>query len=217
MEPPARAPGVSVHSIPIVFTIVDNQSIIRLRSVISQTFCAPAPFCRVGLISILLEGKQFVTPKSQAFGRHDFRNQTAPAQRPHDPCLAPVDEPAPAAVFLGMRLGCHGQRTGTASESSSGAWWMPDQGLITLDTPQLTLKLVRSSQTVAALLPKGADGFDFTPGDRLVARSRDGYYHLGDLDLRLRVGSTGPWQRLNGSCAQTGRSPILRPSEPTAH
>jgi hypothetical protein len=110
-----------------------------------------------------------------------------------------------------MRLGCHGQRTGTASESSSGAWWMPDQGLITLDTPQLTLKLVRSSQTVAALLPKGADGFDFTPGDRLVARSRDGYYHLGDLDLRLRVGSTGPWQSYSTARARKPVAPYPPP------
>lgn len=39
---------------------------------------------------------------------------------------------------------------------------MLDQGVITFDTPQFTLKLVRSSQTVAALLPKGTDGFDFT-------------------------------------------------------
>lgn len=39
---------------------------------------------------------------------------------------------------------------------------MLDQGVITFDTPQSTLKLVRSSQTVAALLPKGTDGFDFT-------------------------------------------------------
>lgn len=71
---------------------------------------------------------------------------------------------------------------------------MLDQGIVTLDTPQFTLKLVRSSQTVAALLPKGEDGFDFTPGDLLVERTRDGYYHLGDLDLRLRVGSSGTWQ-----------------------
>lgn len=71
---------------------------------------------------------------------------------------------------------------------------MLNEGTVTLDTPQFTLKLVRSSQTVAALLPKGANGFDFTPGDLLVERSHDGFYHLGDLDLRLRVGKTGAWQ-----------------------
>jgi hypothetical protein len=71
---------------------------------------------------------------------------------------------------------------------------MLDQGIANYDTPDFTLSLVRSSQTVAALKPKGTDGFDFTPGDILVERSRDGYYHLGDIDLRLRVGTSGEWK-----------------------
>jgi hypothetical protein len=71
---------------------------------------------------------------------------------------------------------------------------MLDQGTVDFDTPDFSLSLVRSSQTVAALKPKGADGFDFTPGDLLVARSNDGYYHLGDLDLRLRAGTSGDWR-----------------------
>src|SRR6202142_2729650 len=71
---------------------------------------------------------------------------------------------------------------------------MLKRGFEKIDTPDFELSLVRSSQTVAALKPKGADGFDFTPGDLLVARSKDGYYHLGDLDLRLRVGTSGEWK-----------------------
>lgn len=71
---------------------------------------------------------------------------------------------------------------------------MLSEGNVTFDTPQFTLRLVRSSQTVSALLPKGTDGFDFTPGDRLVERSHNGYYHLGDLDLRLRSGASSAWQ-----------------------
>jgi len=65
---------------------------------------------------------------------------------------------------------------------------MLNQGLINLETAEFQLDLVRSSQTVAALKPKSSDteGFDFTPGDLLKERSQDGYYHLGDLDLRLR-------------------------------
>lgn len=82
---------------------------------------------------------------------------------------------------------------------------MLSNGYITLDTPQFTLKLVRNSQTVAALLPKGSDGFDFTPGDRLVERSQNGYYHLGDLDLRLRINGTGPWQ---GYSTALARKPV---------
>jgi hypothetical protein len=82
---------------------------------------------------------------------------------------------------------------------------MLSQGFISIDTPQFTLKLVRSSQTVAALLPKGANGFDFTPGDRLVARSNNGYYHLGDIDLRLRNGASDPWRNYSSALA---RAPV---------
>ncbi len=71
---------------------------------------------------------------------------------------------------------------------------MLDQGLVTYQTPELTLRLVRSSGTVAALEPKDSDGFDFIPAELLAARSVDGYYHLGDLDLRLRVAGTRQWR-----------------------
>src|SRR5262245_39392723 len=70
-----------------------------------------------------------------------------------------------------------------------------DQGYLEFDTPSLHLKLVKASQTVAALQPNGAGGFDFTPGDRLERRASNGYHHLGDLTLRLRSGSTGAWQK----------------------
>jgi hypothetical protein len=70
---------------------------------------------------------------------------------------------------------------------------MLEQGTVTLDSPDFELVLVRSSQTVAALRSKRGGGFDFTPGDLLVERSRNGYYHLGDLDLRVRVGAGGAW------------------------
>lgn len=66
-------------------------------------------------------------------------------------------------------------------------------GEVTFDTPDFSLVLVRSSQTVAALHPKLSPQFDFTPDDRLIQRSHNGYYHLGDLDLRLRVGNSGTW------------------------
>src|SRR4030066_666658 len=63
---------------------------------------------------------------------------------------------------------------------------MLDSGLVTIYTPQFILRLVRSSQTVAALKPYETGGFDFTPGDRLAERCLEGFYHLGDIDLRLR-------------------------------
>jgi hypothetical protein len=80
---------------------------------------------------------------------------------------------------------------------------MLDQGTLRVDTPDFELTLVRSSQTVAALKSKRGGGFDFAPGDLLVERSRNGYYHLGDLDLRLRVGGTGAWKSYSTARART--------------
>jgi hypothetical protein len=70
-----------------------------------------------------------------------------------------------------------------------------DQGYLDFDTPNFKVKLVKTSQTIAALQPKGADGFDFAPGDRLERRAANGYHHLGDLTLRLRTAGAGPWQK----------------------
>lgn len=79
-------------------------------------------------------------------------------------------------------------------------------GTVALEAPEFTLTLVRSSQTVAVLKPKGLaagdEAFDFAPGDLLVARSQDGFYHLGDLDLRLRTGNNGEWQSYSTSVAR---------------
>jgi Family of unknown function (DUF5695) len=82
---------------------------------------------------------------------------------------------------------------------------MLDQGTVNYDTPDFTLSLVRSSQTVAALKPKGADGFDFTPGDLLTERSQNGYFHVGDITLRLRTSDSADWK--NYSTAAT-RAPV---------
>ena len=80
------------------------------------------------------------------------------------------------------------------SKAASTPGPMLSQGVVNVETSEFTLGLVRSSQTVAALKPKGAGGFDFTPGDLLVERSQNGYYHLGDLDLQLRSGDSGEWK-----------------------
>src|SRR5207247_7233540 len=77
-----------------------------------------------------------------------------------------------------------------------------EQGYLEFDTPDFKLKLVKASQTIAALQPKGADGFDFTPADRLERRAANGYHHLGDLTLRVRTGSSGPWQKYDTADAR---------------
>lgn len=81
-------------------------------------------------------------------------------------------------------------------------------GMQDYDTPDFKLTLVKSSQTIAALKPKSADGgFDFTPGDILVERSQDGFDHLGDLDLRVRTGD-GEWKSYSTALARQPVAPI---------
>ena len=108
------------------------------------------------------------------------------------------------SFILSALIVCGAQEKKEKAPATPGP--MLAQGTIDLDTPDFTLTLVRSSQTVAALKPKGADGFDFTPGDLLVARSQNGYFHLGDITLRLRIGDSGKWS--NFSTAAT-RTPVL--------
>src|SRR6185437_10981787 len=92
-------------------------------------------------------------------------------------------------------------QTPAGPAGSPGA--MLNGGILTLDTPGFTLKLVRSSQTVAALQPKADPKFDFTPGDLLSQRSKNGYYHLGDLDLRIRKGTSGTWVGYSTALSRT--------------
>ena len=72
-----------------------------------------------------------------------------------------------------------------------------DQGLIEFETPDFKVKLVRASQTVAALQPLGAAGFDFTPSDLLERRSSNGFHHLGDVTLRTRSGKSSKWENFS--------------------
>jgi hypothetical protein len=116
------------------------------------------------------------------------------------------------SCLLAFALAAPAAAQGKKSKAPPAPGPMLDLGTMDLDTPDFTLTLVRSSQTVAALKPKGAAGFDFTPGDLLVERSRNGYFHLGDIDLRLRSGTSGELQNYSTSSA---RAPVtaLPPSK----
>jgi hypothetical protein len=85
---------------------------------------------------------------------------------------------------------------------------MLNQGIENYDTPDFTLSLVRSSQTIAALKPKGDDGFDFTPGDLLTERSQNGYFHLGDLTIRLRTEESGTWANYSTAAMRSPVQPL---------
>jgi hypothetical protein len=93
-------------------------------------------------------------------------------------------------------------------------------GLLALETPDFNIRLVKDSQTLAALEPKGVAGydftpaggqrvvhqaFDFTPADQLAKRQSDRFYHLGDLTIRWRTNSADSW--VDGSTA-AARQPV---------
>lgn len=63
-----------------------------------------------------------------------------------------------------------------------------------VETRDFTVILDRASQTLVSLAPKGAGGFDFAPSHRQAERQGDGFYHLGDIDLRLRLAGEKQWR-----------------------
>lgn len=68
-----------------------------------------------------------------------------------------------------------------------------ENGLMDYSTPSIDLQLVRSSQTVSGLKPSGNNNFDFTPDEWLNFRNTNGFYHLGDINLRLRHPGNSNW------------------------
>ncbi len=97
-----------------------------------------------------------------------------------------------------------------------------ENGTLDFDTPDFTLKLVKDSQTIAALQPKGAKGmdsstpFDFTPADQLTARQGDRYNHLGDIQLRIQQAGwrEGAWVDLASSNTRKPVTPITNYAAP---
>jgi hypothetical protein len=81
-----------------------------------------------------------------------------------------------------------------------------EQGFIEFETPDFTLKLLKSSQTAAALLPKSGSGFDFTPSDLLSKRASNGFYHLGDLRFSVKVKGADAWQSFSTAA---DRKPVI--------
>lgn len=71
-------------------------------------------------------------------------------------------------------------------------------------TPKWLFALRVDTQTLARLTPVADPSVDFTLGRRVEERQFDGYRHLGDLTLKLRVAG-GEWQTYSSFAA---RQPI---------
>ncbi|NYE58908.1 hypothetical protein FHW58_000060 [Duganella sp. 1224] len=68
-------------------------------------------------------------------------------------------------------------------------------------TPQWLFALRTDTQTLARLTPVLDPSFDFTLGPREEERQFDGYRHLGDLTLKLRLPG-GEWQTYSSFAAR---------------
>jgi hypothetical protein len=70
-----------------------------------------------------------------------------------------------------------------------------EQGTHQYRTKLFKLKLVNSSQTMAALSPLTDSSFNYTPGDRLQLRDKDSLYHFGDIRIRVKTVGNGAWKK----------------------
>jgi hypothetical protein len=69
-----------------------------------------------------------------------------------------------------------------------------DQGFLNVSSSAFQIKLLKSSQTIAAMKPLSDTAFNFSPEKFLKMRSSDGAYQLGDLNLRIK-GASGEWKK----------------------
>src|SRR5689334_16661166 len=110
-----------------------------------------------------------------------------------NPAVPPQSGPVQSGAGQTETRSRPADRSNRGDRNDSASTLGLEQGFLEFDTPDFNLKLVKASQTVAALPPKGAGGFDFTPADQLSKRTGNHYFQLGDLTLRLRVGGAGDW------------------------
>lgn len=80
-----------------------------------------------------------------------------------------------------------------------------ERGVTEFTVSPFKLKLVNASQTVAGLTLLADTAFDYTPDERLATRAKDGLYHLGDINFRVRIGSSGDWKAYS---TVTKRAPV---------
>ena len=97
-----------------------------------------------------------------------------------------------ALYFLLVPIAAFGQAAGGPRVLPPGP--MIDGGRVTLAAPLIGAQILKYSGTAAKLSPTADSALDYTPGDRLKERSADTFYHLGDLDLRLRTAGTADWK-----------------------
>ena len=106
-----------------------------------------------------------------------------------------------------LRKGVGGLILATSGLALGASPPQPQSGIIRVAAPGLTALLDARTHTLVSLLPQSVPHFDFAPGDREATRKGDGFYHLGDIDLRLRrVG--GSWQDYSSALHHQAAKPL---------
>ncbi|EGY20775.1 hypothetical protein VD0002_g3575 [Verticillium dahliae] len=105
----------------------------------------------------------------------------------------------PAAVVSVLAASALGQGTNFPPDTLG-----LENGLIEIDRPNLSARIVRDAQVLASLRVAG-ESFDFLPFDYLDRRNRDGQYHWGDITYRYREEGSTAW--IDGDSAKK-RQPV---------
>jgi hypothetical protein len=93
-------------------------------------------------------------------------------------------------AMLTMTIGLFGQNNENDNENKALGL---EKGFVDYATSAFRLELLKSSQTVSSIGTTGEQPFNYTPGELLQQRSDNGYYHLGDINLRIRKGDQKEW------------------------
>ncbi len=80
-----------------------------------------------------------------------------------------------------------------ALSAAAGQPSHPSIETVTFHVGKFRIGLRRDTQTLASLAPDSQPDFDFVPGARELERQSDGFVHIGDLHVRLRI-ADGIWR-----------------------
>jgi hypothetical protein len=77
-----------------------------------------------------------------------------------------------------------------------------EQGVLELKTANFKLEILQSSHTISGLHPSSEPAFDFTPGAWLTKRNKAGFYHLGDLNFRVKAENAALWKNFSTAASR---------------
>ncbi|WP_303921350.1 DUF5695 domain-containing protein [Draconibacterium sediminis] len=88
-----------------------------------------------------------------------------------------------------------------------------NQTVLSFELPDFNLELVQSSHTVAGLHPISEPEFDFTPGELLFKRNKPGFYHLGDINFRVKMEGANDWTSFSSAASRKSVTTLEPKSE----